>query len=274
MHIYYGDKRDWKNLKSSSYLQVNSCGSATTLDSEYLVVRSGRKDYHLFFVTEGEAEIYETDGRVTRLSKGDFVLYPPKVPQKYKRLRGSKDFWVHFNGFQVPEILNDAALCLGVSRAEACAEVNALFLSLITENSTHVSGRKGAEKVILLNILYTLGNICAHQDYRFQNSAVSSAISYINENYEKDFSNTFLANMCHLSLGRFEHIFRAEMGISPSAYRQSLRIDNAKNLLSSTELPISEVGILCGFSDSLYFSRIFRQKTGCSPTEYRRKSEE
>jgi transcriptional regulator GlxA family with amidase domain len=64
------------------------------------------------------------------------------------------------------------------------------------------------------------------------------------------------------------------MGISPSAYRQGLRIDNAKNLLSSTELPISEVGILCGFSDSLYFSRIFRQKTGCSPTEYRRKGEE
>ncbi len=270
MKIYYGDQKDSKNFESSSYLQVNSCGSTSTSDSEYLVVRSGRSDYHIFFVTEGEAEVYGEDGAVTRLSKGDFVLYPPRVPQKYKRLRGSKDCWIHFNGFQVLEILNDASLSFGISRTENCEEIKVLLTSLITEHSTKGEKTPGTEKGLLLTFFYALGRLTSGKSVSRQSSQIRRAVIYINENYEKNFSNALLANMCNLSLGRFEHIFKAEMGVSPSAYRQKLRIENAKSLLSSTALSASEISYLCGFSDSLYFSRIFKNKTGLSPIEYRR----
>ena len=95
------------------------------------------------------------------------------------------------------------------------------------------------------------------------------ALEYISVNYEKNFSNSELAKIGNLSVSRFEHLFKEETGISLGAYRQRLRIENAKNLLTSTDLTVSEISELVGFGDSLYFSRIFKSKTGLSPTEYR-----
>lgn len=270
MNIYYGDLMDSKNKESRSFLQVNSCGSTSAAETEHTVIRSsGRVDYHIFYLAEGKADIHE-NGEVIHLSAGDFVLYPPKAPQKYTRLPYSKDYWVHFNGFQTAEILNDACLVFGISRAEESIGIRKLFTDLITENSLKTENSVSAEKGILLTLLYTLGRTAAGKGSPRQNEAVHKAVSYINENYACDFTNEFLAEKYNLSLGRFEHIFKAETGISPSAYRQKLRIENAKSLLSSTSLSVLEISMLSGFSDQLYFSRIFKRKTGVSPSEYRR----
>ena len=270
MNVYYGDLKDSRNLESTSYLQLNSCGSTVTLDTEYLVVRSGRSDYHIFYVTEGEAEVYGEDGATVRLFKGDFVLYPPRVPQKYKRLRGSKDCWIHFNGFQVPEILNDAHLSAGTNRGAESSSIKSLFSELLTEYSIKRSEAVNTEKGLLLTILYTLGGLASEKGISHGSSPIRRAVMYINENYEKSFSNLTLANLCNLSLGRFEHLFKLETGVSPSAYRQRLRIENAKSLLLSTALSVSEISFICGYTDSLYFSRIFKNQTGLPPVEYRR----
>ena len=269
MRIYNGDERDSKNFDSTSYLQLNSCGSSVTSDTEFLIVRSGRCDYHILYVTEGEAEVY--DGvSAYRLSAGDFMLYPPKAPQKYKRFPGSKDYWVHFNGFQVTEILNDASLPFGVNRAEESEEVRTVFRNLLSEYGIKNEKNVNNEKGLLLTLLYTLGGVASGKKAYGQNECIRNAVLYINEHYTKDFSNAFLAATCNLSLGRFEHIFKAETGISPSAYRQRLRVENARSLLTSSALSVGEISALCGFSDQLYFSRVFKTKVGLSPLEYRK----
>ena len=265
MQIYYGDLNDSKNLESTSFLQLNSCGSSTASDNEFLVLRSGRNDYHILYVTEGEADVYEGENAV-RLTAGDFVLFPPRTPQKYKRLPHSKDLWIHFNGFQIPEIIRDATVPMGVSHAEINENVTALFGKLLTEHS--MSGN--TEKGLLLTLLYTLGGLISGKGVKRHSEPVQKALEYISVNYEKNFSNSFLANICNLSLGRFEHLFREETGMSAGAYRQRLRIENAKNLLTSTNLPVSEISELVGFPDQLYFSRLFKNKTGMSPSKYRR----
>lgn len=268
MDIYYGDLKDSQNRESHSFLQINSCGSTVTENKEYTVIRSGRNDYHILYVTDGEVEVYE-NGSPSRLGRGDLILYPPKAPQKYKRLPSSKDCWVHFNGFQVPEILSDARLGIGISTASESTEAKALFTELITEHSLRKDKAVTSEKGLLLTLLYTLGRL-ASKSPSPQNETVRRAVAYINENPSGGFSNAELANICNLSLGRFEHIFKEETGISPKAYRQRLRIENAKFLLTSTRLTVLEISELNGFSDQLYFSRIFKKKTGVSPLEYRR----
>ena len=47
-----------------------------------------------------------------------------------------------------------------------------------------------------------------------------------------------------------------------------LRINNAKQLISTTDLPFSEIAYLVGIEDRYYFSKLFRKMTGMSPTEY------
>lgn len=54
-------------------------------------------------------------------------------------------------------------------------------------------------------------------------------------------------------------------------YLEQLRISKAKELLRFTEKGIGEIGSLCGFTDSHYFSRVFMKVEGISPREYRKR---
>ena len=78
-----------------------------------------------------------------------------------------------------------------------------------------------------------------------------------------------LAKLCNLSLSSFKREFRKEFDDSPTNYINEKRIEKAKELLSVTNLPISEIAYETGFRDSLYFTRLFKKKTGIPPTSYR-----
>ena len=59
-------------------------------------------------------------------------------------------------------------------------------------------------------------------------------------------------------------------GMSISQYVFSLRIRAAKKLLKESTLPLSEIAKRTGFSDENYFGKIFKRKTGVTPTGYRK----
>ena len=66
-------------------------------------------------------------------------------------------------------------------------------------------------------------------------------------------------------------IFKKEAGISISAYLMQKRVEEAKKMLTQSSLPINTVSIYVGYSNFSYFTKMFRENTGCSPLEYRRK---
>ena len=79
-----------------------------------------------------------------------------------------------------------------------------------------------------------------------------------------------LAEACFLSQGRFSHLFKESIGVSPMRYITEQRIKRAGELLAETENSVSEIGALVGFDDQNYFSRMFRKYTGLSPLNYRK----
>jgi len=60
------------------------------------------------------------------------------------------------------------------------------------------------------------------------------------------------------------------MGISPGAYINQLRIQQAFSLLRHTSLSIAEIASRCGYTDADYFSRVIRRTTGYSPLQFRK----
>lgn len=102
-------------------------------------------------------------------------------------------------------------------------------------------------------------------------AAVRQVIRRIRADFREPLQVEALIAETGLSRAFFHRRFLAETGMTPGQMIASLRVEQAKNLLSFTSTPVGEVGALCGYPDSVYFSRVFRRQTGMTPSAYRRR---
>jgi AraC-like DNA-binding protein len=79
-----------------------------------------------------------------------------------------------------------------------------------------------------------------------------------------------LAAACRLSRGYFTRAFNATFGVSPHRWRHGHRLDHARTLLRTTDGPIAEIAISCGFNDQAHFTRAFKTATNVTPHAFRR----
>lgn len=90
--------------------------------------------------------------------------------------------------------------------------------------------------------------------------------------HESDLSSITLASEFCVSQRQFSRRIKLLMGIDTTHYVRSSRILRAKQLLLNPELSISDIFTQCGFESLNYFSRVFRQDVGITPTEYRKQA--
>ncbi len=102
------------------------------------------------------------------------------------------------------------------------------------------------------------------------NTFFSSAISYINSKINEKITVDEVAQICHMSKYYFCRRFKQTIGLTIMEYILKTRLANAKILLGTTSLTISEISERCGFSGFSYFSRIFKENYGITPNEFRK----
>jgi len=90
------------------------------------------------------------------------------------------------------------------------------------------------------------------------------------ENVAEEFNLDRLAKQAGLSKFYFNRLFKSAMGVSPSRYHMTLRMDEAKRLLRETKKSIVSVGLDVGYANPSHFAQLFRRETGLSPSDYRR----
>ena len=98
----------------------------------------------------------------------------------------------------------------------------------------------------------------------------ASAVGYINRNIGKKLTVDIICSAFSCSRSTLMKCFRRDCGVTVNEYIVSRRIDIAKELLQYSELPVSEIASKCGFSDQLYFSRVFSSRVGVPPTVFRK----
>lgn len=96
------------------------------------------------------------------------------------------------------------------------------------------------------------------------------ALELFRENLEGQLRLTTLATECGLSVSHFARSFRHTFGTSARQYLILQRIEKSRQLLTTTRLPLAEVGLQSGFSDQAAFSRTFRAIVGASPGRWQR----
>jgi AraC-like DNA-binding protein len=92
---------------------------------------------------------------------------------------------------------------------------------------------------------------------------------YIDDNIDQRISVGLLAAMANLSVCYFVRAFKQSMGVTPHDYLIRRRVERTKQLLSGTDIPLSQIALAAGFADQSHFARRFRQHVGMSPRDYR-----
>lgn len=94
--------------------------------------------------------------------------------------------------------------------------------------------------------------------------------SYIHQHYAESITINEIASNFGIKRRYLTSIFQRYIGSSPIEYLTAYRIHKAQELLLLTDKQIIEISNSVGYVDNLYFSRVFKKKTGMSPTEYRK----
>jgi AraC family transcriptional regulator len=92
---------------------------------------------------------------------------------------------------------------------------------------------------------------------------------YIEDNIDQRITVELLAGLAKLSVCYFVRAFKQSTGITPHDYLIRRRVERTKQLLSGTDMPLSEIALAAGFADQSHFARRFRQHVGMTPRDYR-----
>ena len=120
------------------------------------------------------------------------------------------------------------------------------------------------------NIRYPQDVLILSEKNMHNNYLVKQIMDFINSNYEKPLSLHYLSDEFHRSIPYISKLLKQQTDRSFTEILTELRIEKAKNLLKTTSLHINEIGIRIGYPNTRYFSKIFKQKVGMTPNDYRK----
>lgn len=252
-------------------LVINCCGEQIFRTRDYAQDRScGRVDYQLIYLYKGVGH-YLLDGKWQALSSGNLLLFCPGEPQvyAYRAKEQPEVYWIHFTGADVEDVLHHYGIQSGYIGESM--EIKNLYQTVILELQLK---KPLFEDLVRSNFLTMLGLMArlskrsllpAENDFSLDRLLIS-----LNQRYMEDWNTGRMAAVCGMSESRFAHAFCKRLGTPPMRYLNSLRMEKAKDLLSMHEESISQAAAMVGFSDPLYFSRVFKKYTGSSPSAYRR----
>ncbi len=229
-----------------------------------------RPIYYAHLVTDGSAKM-TCVGKEFTLEKGTLFFIFPAIPVS---IVGSDDFkymYISFMGSTVPSLLEELRVNKDAPTFPDFAHLIDFWMSSLVRLD-----EKNANLLSEGVLLYTLSYLNSREESKKEADAQNlfhMLVDYIDSNYrDPDLSLKKLSTIFSYTEKYISHLFKKHMNIGFILYLNNLRLRYATELISSGVTSVSEVAVRCGYRDPLYFSRIFKKKTGCTPTEYGKKN--
>ena len=106
-----------------------------------------------------------------------------------------------------------------------------------------------------------------------ENETIQQMTQYIERNFQKNISLTTLADTFHFNYNYVSKLFSQHYNTSFTDYLNSIRLNEARHLLLTSDSNLSEIADKCGYADLSYFSKLFKKYYGTSPSKYRRENQ-
>ena len=202
----------------------------------------------------------------------------PDHPEEYVRSKLlissdelSKLLMTLYQSPQLLKIFNERQLSIGMLDANDRQRAEQMFdrLSRIPSNSEYFQAETYSAVLQLVVLLSKNINVKSQDSF----GAMQTAVEYINDHITEDITVERICANIYMSKYHFCRLFKEKIGLTVMEYVLKTRIMMAKELLCEANMSVTEISEACGFSSVSYFSRAFKNETGVSPLQYRKRSQ-
>ena len=236
----------------------------------------------MLYIKSGNAEIIVSDRKYT-VSAGELVIVNPMDVHSIKADRSVPyhQRCICFDSSLIMDIGLREGLLSGantiteflpssdVKNQKVASLFDSLFYSVLND-----SEELFLESVAYISLIFAhlkkCGLIISKSDNKKRSLFVRKVQEYLSEHFNEQITSQDVSRELFYNQSYFCRLFRENYGISFLEYLMLYRISNAKLMLSTEKVRISDVAVRVGFLDASYFSRCFKKIVGKSPVEYQK----
>lgn len=247
-------------------------------DGYYFDLQKGRilDEYQLLYQPEGEGVFCSAHLPETKIKAGDiFLLFPGEWHSYHPSgTKGWKSYWIGFKGKNIDDRVKAGFLSpeKPIYHVGYSNEIIALYEEAYKTAQEEVAFAQQTMAGIvnhLIGKMYSLErNIVLSKDTKHVDM-INKARLRIRESLEDTLTIQEIAQELGISYSSFRKLFKECTGMAPAMYQQSLRLQRAKELLSTTDESIKEIAYRLNFESPDYFSAKFKNQTGMKPSDFR-----
>lgn len=231
----------------------------------------------LFFIVSGKGQFLIQD-RVFPVDVNNLVIINANVPHTEASLSAQPLEYIVL-GISGIELAADAnfngQFCI-LDHFES-VEISSCFRNILREmelkNADYEDVCQAYVEILVIRLMRNIA-ITAQVDPPVisGNRQCAAVKQYIDLHFKETLTLEQLSEEAHMNKCYLSHAFKREYGVSPINYMISRRIEESKYLLTETDLSMSQIAQVLGFSSSSYFSQVFRKNQEISPMEFRQNS--
>ena len=263
---------EYARTRVENVIEVSCIATVLRMDLRNRITEGDRHDFpEIFYMAEGSGDT-TVDGEKLCLEAGQMVIYAPDSLHE-KGTGGIVQIISFETGRPLPGGLCNRVMTLS---ANQCAMLEAMIAKALPL----FEPRSGVRGMVLkadadLRVLQSVKNMLElflleilNPSEADEADGMRRLTDYLTKNMDQSLTLQEIGAGLGMSVSSLRRMVRKDCGNSPIAYFTALKIKEAKRLIVGSSLNVSEIADRLGFSSVHHFSRVFKQKTGMTPTEY------
>lgn len=244
-----------------SNLKIKEINCVVKFTAKKMNFTTQNRNNHIIGIHLSGSAVHYFKNQKFTISENCIYFLNQKDDYNVKVLEKGVAFSVHFTTY---EPIDTESFCIKTAKAnEIVRLMNLIEKGFLSKN----------DELGLMSYVYGLCselNRIYQKSYFPKDKRMIAAEKYINIHFAENDCLTEAAKQSTLTRRRFNDLFKNCFGLTPNRYLIGLKIDYAKNLISTNYFSIPQIAEMCGFSDIYYFYKVFKNETGTTPAKYKK----